>query len=274
MYKKTYASSRSIVGFTLIELLVVIAIIAILAAILFPVFATAREKARQTSCASNLKQLGIGFVQYSQDYDELMPTKYTGAPTAVNWACVMYPYIKSTGTYACPDDVSTISNPALNRCSYCYNDNLEYSYGTVICTNIAKMSAPALTVALVEVDGGGMLTSGNDYSPHGDGYNQASSALGYRTGLLGGRPFYTNVPASEDISPRHTDGSNFLACDGHVKWLKGTQVSGGQGAGVGSNVVNCPGTQAQAQGNSACAAGTLSMKDLNGSVFTMTFSVL
>src|SRR5437763_14432141 len=79
-------------GFTLIELLVVIAIIAILAAILFPVFARARENARRASCQSNQKQLGLGFLQYAQDYDERLPFHQ-------NWAPQIYPYVKSTQIY-------------------------------------------------------------------------------------------------------------------------------------------------------------------------------
>ncbi|MDF2440635.1 MAG: hypothetical protein JWN98_1619, partial [Abditibacteriota bacterium] len=87
-------------GFTLIELLVVIAIIAILAAILFPVFARARENARRTSCQSNLKQIGLGIMQYTQDYDERMPARYTGNETQ-SWRRVIYPYVKSTQLFAC-----------------------------------------------------------------------------------------------------------------------------------------------------------------------------
>src|SRR5438874_4650665 len=108
------ASSRS--GFTLIELLVVIAIIAILAAILFPVFAQAREKARQTSCLSNLKQIGLAFIMYAQDYDETFPSSSLIDPGVqygcaqgigwVNanggWAVMVNPYIKSGGLYHCP----------------------------------------------------------------------------------------------------------------------------------------------------------------------------
>src|ERR1700733_14163574 len=94
-------------GFTLIELLVVIAIIAILAAILFPVFAQAREKARQTSCASNLKQLGLAYVQYVQDYDELMPSAISGSSWE-GWAGLIYPYVKSTGVYSCLSDLQPL----------------------------------------------------------------------------------------------------------------------------------------------------------------------
>ena len=103
-------------GFTLIELLVVIAIISILAAILFPVFATAREKARQTTCASNLKQIGLGVAQYVQDYDECFPLVYwtsgTGwMPNGNTTPCpTLYPYVQAAGVWTCPSYVGKTSS--------------------------------------------------------------------------------------------------------------------------------------------------------------------
>lgn len=106
--------SKTRKGFTLIELLVVIAIIAILAAILFPVFAQAREKARAISCLSNMKQLGLGLYQYTQDYDEQLIKNYyafpsdpvngwgTNGPVFYNWRHAVQPYIKNIGIMACP----------------------------------------------------------------------------------------------------------------------------------------------------------------------------
>ena len=118
--KKNYA-------FTLIELLVVIAIIAILAAILFPVFAKVREKARQTSCLSNEKQLGLGFLQYTQDNDE----SFTPADNATvgmhghGWGSRIYPYVKSLAVYGCPDD----TYPQPYKVSYAFNVCLDPTNG-------------------------------------------------------------------------------------------------------------------------------------------------
>jgi len=110
-------------GFTLIELLVVIAIIALLAAILFPVFARARENARRASCESNLKQIGISMMQYLQDYDEYYPITINSA--GVTWITVLQPYAKSVQVFGCPSELKT--NPSYGS-SYAYNDRIGSIY--------------------------------------------------------------------------------------------------------------------------------------------------
>jgi len=134
-------------GFTLIELLVVIAIIAILAAILFPVFAQAREKARQISCASNLKQIGLALAMYNQDNDEYQPTATDepcwfnpagqcggtpGAPDAANWILKTLPYVKTLNVFVCPDDPNGGNRDLAGwrgiQCSYGANASIAQSW--------------------------------------------------------------------------------------------------------------------------------------------------
>jgi prepilin-type N-terminal cleavage/methylation domain-containing protein len=147
-------------AFTLIELLVVIAIIAILAAILFPVFATAREKARQTTCLSNVKQLGIAFLAYQQDYDECNPNGSNPYADGNGWACMVYPYVKSTGVFVCPSDASQ----SVVASSYAYNsNNVHYppggsGPGPSTGAYLSQYISPSKTVLLFEVANCGSTT--------------------------------------------------------------------------------------------------------------------
>ncbi len=157
-------------GFTLIELLVVIAIIAILAAILFPVFAQAREKARQSVCLSNQKQLSLAFQMYSQDYDETLPPYSYGPGTAgyigyfgedgPRWADMLLPYVKNTGVFDCPDAGVHLTKYVGGS----YFDTQTYSYGYatpsfdsgtdanygVAGRTLAQLTSPATTIMLTD----------------------------------------------------------------------------------------------------------------------------
>lgn len=124
-------------GFTLIELLVVIAIIAILAAILFPAFARARENARRASCQSNLKQMGLGILQYVQDYDEVMPPSYNQTDGGRSWRTLVQPYVKSTQLFMCP------SNPKNSENAFDDNNLIRKSYAAFARGSVAGSGTPA-----------------------------------------------------------------------------------------------------------------------------------
>jgi prepilin-type N-terminal cleavage/methylation domain-containing protein len=243
-------------GFTLIELLVVIAIIAILAAILFPVFAKAREKARQITCASNEKQLGLGFLQYVQDYDETFPDGQYG--DGVGWAGQIYPYVKSRQVYTCPDDPTPVvqngepGQPSQTDYadSYGFNRNLAGGLwnGNSATNVLAQLNAPSKTVMLFEItgytapvdDNGGSI---DQYSmvgclPDAGGDGGADNGTNtvnahYATGYIGNPTRTTgsdNATYGTGAPPRHTAGSEFLCADGHVIYAIGTHVSGGPNA--------------------------------------------
>jgi len=202
-------------GFTLIELLVVIAIIAILAAILFPVFAKAREKARQASCASNLKQLALGALMYAGDYDDTLPFFMTMIGTTVAWPVgnrsdiylhftgQIYPYVKNGQIFVCPSARTA-------WCGYGYNMNLGYwghypgRTGPIYDgRDLGSIAYPAETGMMVD-----RRNSGNGVC--------CDSCTGWYY-VLGG----INYSRSPEAFHPHNEGSNVAFCDGHVKWYKG-----------------------------------------------------
>jgi len=228
-------------GFTLIELLVVIAIIAILAAILFPVFAKVREKARQTSCASNMKQLGLAEMQYAQDNDEIFSGCFIdlGPPAhkRATFPELLYPYTKSLAVYQCLDATSHMTNDWANDCSanpitcnkgkgttdYSMNGMLTVNVGNVddngnnsdaAHNKVARIDMPSETILLMDGKGGSWyncwLSDATDI--RGTFYGQFWNG--------NSNPGVSRIP-----DKRHTDGSNYLWYDGHVKWMKNSLKS-------------------------------------------------
>lgn len=249
--RSRHTGHRSLVksGFTLIELLVVIAIIAILASILFPVFSRARENARRAACMSNMKQLGLGFAQYTQDYDGRYPegANYQAWGTqpggcGADWVCgsdatklgmaadsspfatsnpphpadvtrgSLYPYVKSAGVYICP------SAPDGEDRKLSYSMNCE-----MVLLKEAAIPAATNYVLLVDED-----------PSINDGYFWASD----------------NMNATDEKSKMHLEGGNLLFVDGHVKFYStGKFLLDGSAAGKANKVAGAPGKPAPLEGN-------------------------
>ena len=225
--------SRNARGFTLIELLVVIAIIAILAAILFPVFARARENARRASCQSNLKQIGLGILQYTQDYDEKYPTALLGYSTTtspgpyvlqtdtslpgsrflssdtgagvgkwVSWMDATFPYVKSLQIFVCPSQATAadISGYGYSTAISGVYRNLYTGVGTAgIPMSLSEVQQPARAVMVMDfADPEGKASVANPYSWNGY-VNNADNTVKAR------------------VTP-HLEGGNICFADGHVKW--------------------------------------------------------
>ena len=252
--KSNQPKTRS--AFTLIELLVVIAIIAILAAILFPVFARARENARRSSCQSNLKQIGLGVIQYAQDYDEKYPFGLNG-DFQQGWATQTQPYLKSLQVFRCPSDGND-TTPAYNSGFYGsamsyganswvdYRNNanrnvgvMGYAQGWVSdnVTSLAVIGKPSETIAVTEKHNSDVMrqtaSSPNQranfsfWGPSSLFTNQNYMNTDYGAqnipnGSLAASTYPANWPAGANgaVSAAHFDTANFLFVDGHVKALR------------------------------------------------------
>lgn len=208
-------------GFTLIELLIVIAIVAILAALLLPVFLTARGRAYRTQCASNLKQIGLAMTMYEGDNEEkLMPGHLLATPSPVNgndyagWAGACNTYAHDPRVFACPTDTTPegmLAGEKTFPLTYFLNVNLSAKY-TPGGLSVSEISSPSVSVLVAEATGGGVLSNpcrlGNP--------DETDSALANRFVSVDG-------PGAN----RHGDGRNFLLADGHVRWMRPQVVSVG-----------------------------------------------
>lgn len=244
-------------AFTLIELLVVIAIIAILAAILFPVFAQAREKARQISCLSNAKQVGTAVMMYIQDYDETMPLAATYAAGGGSywdaWPNLIQPYQKNWDMMFCPNNPSKLPAAYAGGAqdyrnwrwfsTYGFNASyLNHADGTCSTiqvagnafgppTSLAAIASPAATVMLAESGDEQATWKSGAHIAYGPGGWAAPDVCTYGDwGVNGGNNWYSatnGVNNFGNVKFRHSVGANITFADGHCKLLKPGQLAAG-----------------------------------------------
>jgi prepilin-type N-terminal cleavage/methylation domain-containing protein/prepilin-type processing-associated H-X9-DG protein len=233
-------------GFTLIELLVVIAIIAILAAILMPVFSQAREKARQASCSSNLKQMGLAIQMYVQDYEAYPAFSFNRVGGVERWHDVLQSYAKGTGIFVCPN--LSLSQTAFQLTGSQRGRNVSYGYNYQYLGNSrpaaqggnmpvpdAAIQVPAQTIAIADSDGTGGYyanplgydagtTACNVIGNHGYSIDPPwlpQRSMGFPSSSCTSPPVsVTGKQGFSRISARHQNGANVAFCDGHVKWMK------------------------------------------------------
>ena len=205
-------------GFTLIELLIVVAIIAILAAILFPVFARVRENARRASCASNLKQIGLAILQYAEDCNERMPRAWYGATpdasdaTHYKWMDAIFPYVKSEKIFSCPSDDENDEYRLRDGANYgSYGFNAAYHDGSdnvkpPLDVKLSRIVAPSSTVLVGDCQKNVWEVS----------WTNASAVQFDQTA----EPRWLGENMGKAYVERHLETTNFLYCDGHVKAQK------------------------------------------------------
>ena len=216
--QRSYRSNMTRSGFTLVELLVVVAILALLAAILFPVFERVRENARQTGCLSNMKQISMGILQYEQDNDEYLPTsgpQYSGgnpSPPDYTWKWMIYPYVRTTDVFACPsindpknqnvrtEPAGTPTPPQTETFELDYSSNDGVGCGTGPMPNSFPGPSSVLTAALVVPSQTILIGEGGTVSL------QAYYSL-------------NEGPAYGNTIAHHFNGTNFAFADGHAKWM-------------------------------------------------------